>query len=224
MTKALLLSVGLVLGSLVPAVASGAEPKTDEQKTLYALGVVISRNLASFNLSAADLEHVQAGLADGVLHKEPKVDLQAYGPRIQVLQAARVTSTAAGEKKAGQAFADRAATEKGATRTASGMVISTLKPGSGASPGATDTVKVHYQGTLIDGTVFDSSLKRGEPATLPLNRVIKCWTEGLQTMKVGGKSRLVCPAEIAYGDRGAAPLIKPGATLVFEIELIEIVR
>jgi FKBP-type peptidyl-prolyl cis-trans isomerase FkpA/FKBP-type peptidyl-prolyl cis-trans isomerase FklB len=85
-------------------------------------------------------------------------------------------------------------------------------------------VKVHYHGTLIDGTVFDSSVQRGQPATFPLNGVIPCWTEGVQRMKVGEKSRLVCPSQIAYGDRGAPPKIKPGATLVFEVELLEIVK
>ena len=224
MRKVALLSIGLVLASLASAGAAGPEVKSDDQKTLYALGIVLSRNLASFNLSAADLEQVQAGLSDGVLHKEPRVDLQTYGPKIQGLQATRATAMAAGEKKAGQAFADKAAVEKGASRTASGLVISSLKAGTGASPRPTDTVKVHYHGTLIDGTVFDSSLKNGEPATMPLNRVIKCWTEGLQQMKVGGKSRLVCPAELAYGDRGAPPMIRPGATLVFEVELLDIVK
>ena len=91
-------------------------------------------------------------------------------------------------------------------------------------PKATDTVKVHYHGTLTDGTVFDSSVKRGEPATFPLNQVIKCWTEAVQLIKVGGKSRLVCPSGIAYGDRGSPPVIKPGATLVFEVELLDIVK
>ena len=128
------------------------------------------------------------------------------------------------EKKAGQAFLDKAASEKGAKKLPSGMVITTIKPGTGPSPSASDKVKVHYHGTLPDGTVFDSSVQRNEPATLPLDRVIKCWTEGVQQMKVGGKSKLVCPADVAYGDRGAPPRIKPGATLVFEVELLEIVK
>ena len=126
-------------------------------------------------------------------------------------------------REAAQAFLDKAAAEPGAKKLPSGLVITTLRPGTGASPKATDTVKVHYQGTLIDGTVFDSSVRRGEPATFPLNGVIPCWTEGVQQMKVGGKSRLVCPSNLAYGDRGAPPRIKPGATLVFEIELLEVV-
>lgn len=91
-------------------------------------------------------------------------------------------------------------------------------------PTAADTVKVHYHGTLIDGSVFDSSVDRDIPATFPMNGVIKCWTEGLQKIKVGGKARLVCPADVAYGDRGSPPKIKPGSTLVFEVELLEIVK
>jgi len=167
---------------------------------------------------------VKAGLTDGVTNKDKKVDLQTYGPKIQELQKARVATAAGPERKAGQAFADKAAAEKGAVKTPSGAVVTTLKPGTGASPTATDKVKVHYHGTLTDGTVFDSSVQRGEPITFPLSGVIKCWTEGVQQMKVGGKSRLVCPADTAYGDRGAPPKIKPGATLVFEVELLEIVK
>jgi FKBP-type peptidyl-prolyl cis-trans isomerase FkpA/FKBP-type peptidyl-prolyl cis-trans isomerase FklB len=131
---------------------------------------------------------------------------------------------AAAEQKRGQAVVDKAAAEKGATKTASGLVIVPIKPGAGPSPKATDRVRVHYHGTLADGVVFDSSVQRGEPATFPLNGVIPCWTEGLQLMKVGGKSRLVCPASLAYGDRGAPPRIKPGATLLFEVELLEILK
>ncbi len=225
MRKLLLLALVLLLIAAAPA-ASLAQPelKTEEQKTLYALGLVIAQNLSSFALSPADLEIVKAGIADGVTSKEKKVDLQTYGPKIQELQKTRVTAAAVPERKAGQAFVDKAAAEKGAVKTPSGAIVTTLKPGTGPSPTASDKVKVHYQGTLMDGTVFDSSVQRGEPITFPLSGVIKCWTEGMQQMKVGGKSRLVCPADTAYGDRGAPPKIKPGATLVFEVELLEIVK
>ena len=216
----------LVLALLVlPAAASdAAQPKSEEDKTFYALGLAISQNLAGFGLSGSELEMVKAGLTDGVLGKPHAVELATYGPKIQELQHARSAAVAAKEKKAGEAFLAKAAAEKGATKTASGIVLTTLRPGTGPSPQATDKVKVHYHGTLTDGTVFDSSVERKEPATFPLNGVIRCWTEGLQQMKVGGKARLVCPPDTAYGDRGAPPRIKPGATLVFEVELLEIVK
>ena len=202
--------------------AHAADPKTEEEKVLYALGLAISQNLSWFNLSEAELKMVEQGIDDGVLNKAKKADVHTYGPKISDLQKARLTQLAALEKKAGQAFLDKAAAEKGATKTASGFVITTLKPGTGPAPAATDKVKVHYHGTLTDGSVFDSSLQRGEPVTFPLDKVIRCWTEGVQQMKVGGQSRLVCPPDLAYGDRGAPPRIKPGATLVFDIELLAI--
>jgi len=120
-----------------------------------------------------------------------------------------------------KAFLDKAAAEPGAVKTSSGLVYRVITAGSGASPKATDTVKVHYRGTLTNGKEFDSSYGHA-PAEFPLNMVIPCWTEGVQLMKVGGKSRLVCPADIAYGERGAPPDIPGGATLVFEIELLGI--
>jgi FKBP-type peptidyl-prolyl cis-trans isomerase FkpA len=123
---------------------------------------------------------------------------------------------------ASKAYLEKAAAMPGATRTSSGLVYRELTPGTGASPKVTDTVKVHYRGTLVDGTEFDSSYKRNEPAQFPLNRVIPCWTEGVQKMKVGGKSQLVCPSSIAYGDGGSPPVIPGGATLIFEIELLGI--
>jgi FKBP-type peptidyl-prolyl cis-trans isomerase FkpA len=225
MRNAVTWSLVVVLALLSPAAAqTGPEPKTEEQKTLYALGLAIAQNLGVFALSEAELEMVKVGLTDGALHRPRKVDLQTYGPKLQELQRVRMMAAAAVEKKTGQAFLAKAAGEKGATRTASGLVITTLKAGSGAAPKATDSVKVNYHGTLTDGTVFDSSVQRGQPVTFALNQVIPCWTEGVQQMKVGGKSRLVCPAELAYGDRGAPPRIKPGATLVFEVELLEIVK
>jgi FKBP-type peptidyl-prolyl cis-trans isomerase FkpA len=224
MRRIALFSLAVIMVAATAAGAAGPELKTEDQKTLYALGLAVSRSLAPFNLTESEMEIVKAGLADGVGGKEQKVDLQVYGPKIQALQQARVGAAAAVEKKAGQAYLDKAATEKGATKTASGMIITTTKPGNGASPKATDKVKVHYTGTLTDGTVFDSSVQRNEPATFQLNQVIPCWTEGVQLMKVGGKSRLVCPSAIAYGDRGMPPRIKPGATLVFDVELLEILK
>jgi FKBP-type peptidyl-prolyl cis-trans isomerase FkpA len=115
-----------------------------------------------------------------------------------------------------------AAKEPGATQTASGLVYRVLKDGTGASPKATDLVKVHYRGTFPDGREFDSSYKRNEPTEFPLNQVIPCWTEGVQRMKVGGKAKLTCPSTIAYGARGAGNVIPPNATLLFEVELLGI--
>ena len=115
-----------------------------------------------------------------------------------------------------------AAKETGAVVTASGLVYLSLKDGTGASPAASDKVKVHYRGTFPDGKEFDSSYKRGEPIEFPLSGVIKCWTEGVQRMKVGGKAKLTCPAAIAYGARGAGGVIPPNATLLFEVELLAI--
>ena len=202
--------------------APQAKVMSEEDKTLYALGALISKNLESFQLTPKELDVVKLGLTDGVTRQTPQVDADAYREQVDKLHTARMAAVAQKEAEAGTAFLAKAAAEKGATKTASGLVISEIKPGTGASPKATDQVKVHYQGTLINGKVFDSSIQRGEPITFPLNHVIPCWTEGLQLMKVGGKSRLVCPASIAYGDRGAPPDIKPGATLIFEVELLDI--
>lgn len=222
--RTFILSVGASLLLIAaPATAASQEPTSEEQKTLYALGLAISQSLASFSLSETELDMVKVGMVDGVLKRTPKVDLQTYGPKIQQFQQTRLTASAEVEKKAGAAFVAKAVAEKGATKTESGIVITPMKPGTGATPKATDTVKVHYHGTLIDGTVFDSSLKR-DPATFPLDQVIKCWTEGLQQIKVGGKSRIICPSNLAYGDRPPGPPIKPGSTLVFEVELLDIVQ
>lgn len=218
----IVLAASVCLGGL-PAFAA-SEPANDEQKTLYALGLAISQSLTPFSLSEGELEFVKAGMADGVLNRKAKVDFQAFAPKVQQLQKARASMLADKEKKLGEAFVAKAAAEKGSAKTASGIVITVIKEGKGDKPKESDTVKVHYHGTLTDGTVFDSSVQRGEPATFPLGQVVPCWTEAVQQIKVGGKSRLVCPANLAYGDRGAPPKIKPGATLVFEVELLEIVK
>jgi len=222
MKKCVLLFTAFVLASATSARAAAPELKTDEQKTLYALELAMSQSLSSFELTTAELDLVTAGLTDGVLNHQKKVDLETFGPKIQELAKARTVAAAEKEKKASQTFLEKAAAAKGAVKTDSGLVYSEITPGSGDQPKATDKVKVHYQGTLIDGTVFDSSVQRGQPVTFTLDQVIPCWTEGLQRMKVGGKSKLVCPSSIAYGDHGRPPTIKPGATLVFEVELLGI--
>jgi FKBP-type peptidyl-prolyl cis-trans isomerase FkpA len=211
----------LCLGTTA-AFAGAPEPTTDEQKTFYAMGLVISQSIWSFRLSEAELDLVNSGITDGVLKKVPKVDLQTFGPKIQELQQTRASVIAEGEKKLGAAFLAKAASESGAKKTESGALITVIKEGKGASPKIADTVKVHYNGTLIDGTVFESTLKQSEPTTLIVSEMSKCWTEGIQQMKAGGKSKLICPSTLAYRDKGLPPLIKPGATLVFEIDLVEV--
>ena len=202
--------------------AATTEPTTDEQKTLYALGLAINQSLSNFSLSEPEFEIVKSGITDGFLKRPAKVDLQAFGMKISQLQEARALVIAEAEKKAGAAFLAKIAAEPGAKKTESGAVLKTIKEGNGATPKVSDMVKMHYQGTLIDGTLFDSSAKQGEAAMLRVNEMSKCWVEGIQQIKVGGKSKLVCPSTLAYRDKGLPPLIKPGATLVFEIELLEI--
>jgi FKBP-type peptidyl-prolyl cis-trans isomerase len=201
--------------------ASGPEIKSEEQKTVYAIGLTIAQNLGQFTLTPAEIDLVSAGLRDG-LDRSPKVEVASYISQIKQLAQQRAAAAAEIEKKESAAFLERVAAEQGAEKAASGLVFIPVKAGDGLVPKATDTVKVHYKGTLRDGSVFDSSIDRGQPATFPLNRVIPCWTEGLQKMQVGGKAKLACPSNLAYGDRGAPPKIKPGSALLFEVELLGI--
>jgi FKBP-type peptidyl-prolyl cis-trans isomerase FkpA len=197
--------------------ASGA----DNDKTLYALGASIGRSLSVFSLSKAELEAVKRGLTDAVTNQKLAVDVAEYQSKIQELARSRGEARAKVEKEKSAAFLDKASKEKGAQKMPSGLIYVEQKAGNGESPKATDSVKVHYKGTLIDGTEFDSSYKRGQPTEFPLSNVIRCWTEGVQKMKPGGKAKLVCPSSIAYGDTGTGN-IPGGATLVFEIELLEV--
>ena len=202
---------------------SAADPKTEDEKVFYALGLDIGKNIDVFGLQPAEAELVKAGLGDAIAKRKPKVDLDAVRPKIFEMAKKRQEAKAGGEKKKGKEAVDKAAKETGAQQLPSGLVIKSLRPGTGASPVDTDTVKVHYEGRLTDGTVFDSSYKRNQPAEFPLKGVVKCWTEGLQKMKVGEKAQLTCPADIAYGDQGRPPTIPGGATLVFNVELLDII-
>lgn len=204
----------------VPAFAADT-PKTEEQKTLYAIGQTVAGQLSVFNFTLEEFEYVLQGLNDTQAGKKPAVETALYTMKIQEL--ARSRRKAQGEKQAaaGKDFLEKAAKETGAVKTSSGMVYLPLNEGKGGSPKSTDIVKVNYRGTLPNGREFDSSYKRGRALEFKLDSVIKCWTEGLQLMKPGGKAKLVCPSNLAYGDSGAGELILPGATLAFEVELLE---
>jgi FKBP-type peptidyl-prolyl cis-trans isomerase FkpA len=219
-----------ILGALLcaailsPMRAPAATPKSERDKTLYALGLAIAQSLDVFGLTEAELARLKEGLTDGVLGRKTKVSLEEYKPKIRELAQNRAQGVLETEKKAGDEILRKAAVEKGAVKTPSGVVYIELQAGKGPSPKPSDRVKVHYHGTLRDGTVFDSSVQRGEPATFDLDGVIPCWTEGVQKMKVGGKAKLVCPGSQAYGDRGRPPAIRPGAVLTFEVQLLDILK
>ena len=201
-----------------------AKVETEEEKVLYALGLAIAQNsLEPFRgqFSDAEMAVVMQGFADALKGGEPIVSLQEFGPKINPMLQERMQRVQAQAAVEGEAFREKAAQEEGAVQTASGLVFKELTAGTGASPKATDRVKVHYHGSLIDGTVFDSSVERGEPVTFALDQVVEGWTEGLQMMKVGGKAVLTIPPELAYGPGGRAG-IPANATLIFEVELLGI--
>src|SRR5579863_4627955 len=218
--RALLLLLPAVLLAQTPAPPAGTS-MTDEQKTIYSLGLSIYGSLGQFDLSPEELNLVKQALNDAAAHK-PAVDLSVYGQKIGDLQSARSARVAGREKASSAGYLAKAAAEPGAVKTDSGLIYKELRAGTGESPKASDTVKVNYRGTLVNGTEFDSSYKRNEPAEFPLRGVIKCWTEGLQKMKVGGKATLVCPSDLAYGEQGR-PSIPGGAALIFQVELLDII-
>jgi FKBP-type peptidyl-prolyl cis-trans isomerase FkpA len=194
---------------------------TDQDKTLYTLGLALGQQIQMFDLTAEELVLVSAGLRDSVLQVEPKVEIEVYGPRLNMLARERAAAAAMAEKQASDAWVAQQAALPGAERSASGVVLIPITEGTGANPTADSVVRVHYHGTLRDGSVFDSSVERGEPIAFPLSGVIPCWTEGVQKIKVGGKAKLVCPSDTAYGDQGSGS-IPGGAALAFEVELLAI--
>ena len=204
------------------AAKAAAPALSEDEKTIYALGAMLGeRAVQPLRLSPSEFEVFKDGLAATAHGGKPEYSIEEYGPKFEALMQARAAAGAAEEKAKASGFLDEAEQQEGAVKSASGLVYRTVQAGSGASPGPTDVVKVHYHGTFTDGTVFDSSRERGEPVEFPLNQVIPCWTEGVRKMKVGETARLVCPSDIAYGDAGR-PGIPPGATLIFEVELISI--
>jgi FKBP-type peptidyl-prolyl cis-trans isomerase FkpA len=219
--KKQLLACLLLLGVLAVGCSKTVEPKTEEEKTFYAIGTMFGSRLTQLSMSDAEIDAMAQGLRDAAKNEKQKVDPMAYQQKIQEMFKGRMEKQAVDVKKKGADYLAKFVAD-GATKTASGLAYKHLTVGTGPSPKETDIVKVHYHGTLIDGTVFDSSKERGKEVTFPLNRVIRGWTEGVQLMKVGGKTKFVIPSELAYGDAGAPPKIKGGDTLTFEVELLGI--
>ena len=234
--KKVLISVLIMLAMAACSQQPDAEKKvsldSDKAKLGYAMGMDAGsffRQMQSDADADAFIEAFETAVAGGEIRIKPEDAVkvkQAFMQKKQKEQEAQMAKMAAdGEanKAAGEAFLTANKQRDGITTTPSGLQYEVLTPGKGASPKATDTVKVHYRGTLLDGTEFDSSIVRGEPATFPLDRVIQGWTEGVQLMNVGSKYRFYVPSELAYGPRGAGAKIGPNTALIFEVELLEIV-
>jgi FKBP-type peptidyl-prolyl cis-trans isomerase len=219
--------VGLAASEATPsasghrATASGGAAASDNAEW-HALGVLLSRQLGTFEPSDRELREVLAGISDGVRHPNAVQAAQAFVPQLQALQRTRAQALAQVEERNGEAYLRKVAALPNARTTASGLVFVQLKAGTGPSPKIGDQVRVQYTGHLTDGSVFDSSAQHGGAVNFPLGRVIPCWDEALQLMKVGGHARIACPAKLAYADRGAGDLIKPGATLDFDVQLLAI--
>jgi FKBP-type peptidyl-prolyl cis-trans isomerase len=176
-----------------------------------------------FELTPRELEIVEAGMADKIIGHRERVPLASWGPKVNALAKARGRTRAADEGARGRTYREQAARHAGARTLPSGVIVETQVPGTGVSPGSSDDrVKVRYQARLVDGTVFDSSGEHGPDATFLLSGVIKCWTEAVGQMKVGEKALLVCPPETAYGENGQPPNVPGNATLIFEVELVDV--
>ncbi len=208
-----------------------AKPETDKEKISYAIGINMAQSLNDIS-DEIDLPMLQKGITDKFQEKELLVSneearslLQSFSEKIMAKEQEKVAMASQKSLKEGQAYLEENKTKEGVITTESGLQYKVEKEGEGKSPGNSDKIKVHYEGTTLDGTVFDSSYKRGEPATFQVNQVINGWTEGLQLMKEGGKYKLFIPAELAYGERGAGGgQIGPNEVLIFDVELLEVLN
>ncbi|QEQ98137.1 FKBP-type peptidyl-prolyl cis-trans isomerase [Neptunomonas concharum] len=226
--KKTLLAMTLATTMVAVSSAQAFELKNDEQKLSYSLGLVLGEKL-KMDLETMDLEAFQEGIKAIYSGTTPLMDNQQVNETMQAFQVRKMeeqrqaaAKIAQGNLEAGQAFLAENGKKEGVKTTESGLQYEELTMGTGKQPTAEDTVKVHYRGTLIDGTEFDSSYARNEPVSFPLNGVIPGWTEGLQLMKEGGKARLAIPAGLAYGPGGMGNAIGPNSTLLFDVELLEV--
>jgi len=223
MKKSMILTMvlGLFLVSCNKGGPAKVELKTEEDKTFYALGVMFGSRLNNLDLTNREIEAVTAGLRASAKREKTEVDIATYQQKVHKTLSDRMKSFTEKVKTEGVTYLNDFV-KGGAKKTKTGLAYKIENAGNAKKPTATDVVEVHYHGTLIDGTVFDSSKDRKKSVSFPLNRVIKGWTEGLQLIGEGGKVRLVIPSDLAYGNNGAPPKIPGGATLIFEVELISI--
>lgn len=223
-----LLAVLLVAGQALAEEKKQVELKTDEQKLSYALGLDLGAYFKSLKESI-DLDILHQGVVDSYKGNTPLLSTeeaasiqQKYAQKQQEERLKQTVEMISKNKKAAEDYLKENGKKEGVTTTASGLQYKVMTKADGPKPKAEDTVKVHYKGTLLDGTEFDSSVSRGEPAVFPLNQVIPGWTEAVQLMGVGSKFQIFLPPDLAYGDRGAPPVIEPGSMLIFEVELLGI--
>ena len=215
---------GLALASCQPTNDAATEPtlETDQDKLFYTLGLALSEGLASYALTPEEVERVILGVRDGVTGQPERIDdRMKYARMVRQLREERTREVAGREREQAVGYLVAQAAQPGAETRESGVVYLEREAGAGPTPAPTSEVVVHYHGTLRDGTVFDSTQRRGDPARFRVKGVIPCWTEALQLMKVGGKAQITCPPDSAYGDRGAGK-IPPGSALTFEVELIAV--
>jgi FKBP-type peptidyl-prolyl cis-trans isomerase len=221
--RRLVLIAVLVASAAAPARAD-VKVESDDDKALYLIGLTFARQLARLYLSEREAEIVAKAMVDAHKGVAMEVDPEIYGPKVALLQEVRAKKGLEIETKKSASYLEGQRKQKGAKETQSGLIFTDVESGKGPQPDKSSTVKVHYTGRLVDGTIFDSSEMRGQPAEFPLAGVIPCWTEGVSMMKVGGRAKLVCPSGIAYGDRGMPPAISPGAAFTFDVQLISIVE
>lgn len=221
--KKLLMTLAITPILLVSCSKNGeVKPETENDKIFYSVGHTYGARFKDFKLTDKEIANLVQGVRDGIVQKKIDIDTRQFAFKFRDIVNSRMSEVSKSEKEAGAKFLEEFVAKEGAQKTASGLAYKIIEAGSAKKPAATDTVKVHYKGTLRDGTEFDSSYKRNKPIEFPLNRVIKGWTEGMQLIGEGGKIKLVIPSELAYGDQGAPPSIPGGATLTFEVELIEV--
>lgn len=229
MTSRRLFALGLatLVGATVLPSSAQAEPakvESELDKAIYLIGVDLSQRLKQFFFTDEEVEIIVRGLREGHAGKQIDLDPTQYFSKLKQMQEDRAKAALELEAPRSLAYLEAERKKPGVKVLESGLIFTDVVPGSGGNAVIGEKVKVHYTGTLRDGTVFDSSIKHGKPFEFVIGQVIQCWNEAIPRMKVGGKARLVCPAEVAYGDAGVPPAIPPGAVLTFDVELLEVMK